>query len=147
MTAAIHDFRSIRRKLERQEQKAEFEEKNPKVEPSMYGWPYGVACPMTEIRRDIDYDAPLYGFSEIGVAACVVTDANDASHSLDTSGTSSGTEHGVQASGHDLAELRIELESWEAQRRAKIALKSMAHPEWPYAGTGFEWTKFVKVKI
>lgn len=45
MTSIIHDFRSIRRKLERQEQKAEFEEKNPKVEPSMYGWPYGVAVP------------------------------------------------------------------------------------------------------
>jgi hypothetical protein len=26
-------------------------------------------------------------------------------------------------------------------------LKSMAHPEWPYAGTPFEWSKFVKVKI
>lgn len=45
MTDAVFDFRSIRRKLERQEQKAEFEEKNPKVEPSMYGWPYGVAVP------------------------------------------------------------------------------------------------------
>jgi hypothetical protein len=24
-------------------------------------------------------------------------------------------------------------------------LKSLAHPQWPYAGTGFEWRKFVKV--
>lgn len=39
----VTDFKSIRRKLERQEQKAEFEEKNP--EPAMYGWPYGVAVP------------------------------------------------------------------------------------------------------
>jgi hypothetical protein len=71
MTSIVTDFKSIRQKLERQEQKAEFEAKNPKVEPSMYGWPYGVAVP----------------------------------------------------------------------------LKSLAHPEWPYAGTGFEWSKFVKVKI
>jgi hypothetical protein len=71
MTSIVTDFKSIRRKLERQEQKVEFEEENPKVEPSMYGWPYGVAVP----------------------------------------------------------------------------LKSMAHPEWPYAGTPFEWSKFVKVKI
>ena len=28
-----------------------------------------------------------------------------------------------------------------------VPLKSMAHPEWPYAGTPFEWSKFVKVKI
>jgi hypothetical protein len=38
----VTDFKSIRKKLERQEQKAEFEEKNPKpVETAMYGWPYG----------------------------------------------------------------------------------------------------------
>jgi hypothetical protein len=66
MTSIVTDFRSIKRILERQDQKAEFEAKNPKVEPSMYGWPYGVAVP----------------------------------------------------------------------------LKSLAHPEWPYAGTGFEWSKF-----
>jgi hypothetical protein len=23
-------------------------------------------------------------------------------------------------------------------------LKSLAHPQWPYAGTGFEWRKFVR---
>jgi hypothetical protein len=72
MTSIVTDFKSIARKLNRQEQKAEFEEKNPPIpDTSMYGWPYGVASP----------------------------------------------------------------------------LKSMAHPEWPYAGTPFEWTKFVKVKI
>jgi hypothetical protein len=71
MTDAIHDYKSIARRLSRQDQKAEFEAKNPKVEPGMYGWPYGVAVP----------------------------------------------------------------------------LKSLAHPERPYAGTGFEWSKFVKVKI
>ncbi|WLB49221.1 hypothetical protein QIH93_15005 [Bradyrhizobium ottawaense] len=48
MTSIVTDFKSIRRKLERQEQKAEFEAKNPKVEPSMYGWPYGVAVPMAD---------------------------------------------------------------------------------------------------
>jgi hypothetical protein len=72
MTMGVFDFKSIKRILDRQEQKAEFEEKNPPIpDTSMYGWPYGVAVP----------------------------------------------------------------------------LKSMAHPEWPYAGTPFEWTKFVKVKI
>jgi hypothetical protein len=70
MTSIVTDFKSIKRILDRQEQKAEFEAKNPKEEPQI-GWPYGVAVP----------------------------------------------------------------------------LKSMAHPEWPYAGTPFEWTKFVKVKI
>ena len=45
MTEAVFQFKAINRKLNRQEQKAEFEEKNPKVEPSMYGWPYGVAVP------------------------------------------------------------------------------------------------------
>jgi hypothetical protein len=72
MKSPVFDFKSIKRILDRQEQKAEFEEKNPPIpDTSMYGWPYGVAVP----------------------------------------------------------------------------LKSMAHPEWPYAGTGFEWSKFVKVKI
>jgi hypothetical protein len=47
MTSIVTDFKSIRQKLERQEQKAEFEAKNPKVEPSMYGWPYGVAVPFS----------------------------------------------------------------------------------------------------
>jgi len=70
MTSIVTDFKSIARKLNRQDQKAEFEANNPKEEPQI-GWPYGVAVP----------------------------------------------------------------------------LKSMAHPEWPYAGTPFEWTKFVKVKI
>jgi hypothetical protein len=46
MTDAVFDFKSIRRKLNRQEQKAEFEEKNPPIpDTSMYGWPYGVAVP------------------------------------------------------------------------------------------------------
>jgi hypothetical protein len=39
MTAAVHDFKAIARKLNRQEQKAEFEAKNP--EPA--AWSYGVA--------------------------------------------------------------------------------------------------------
>lgn len=46
----VTDFKSIRRKLERQEQKAEFEEKNP--EPAMYGWPYGVAVPYAPYVTD-----------------------------------------------------------------------------------------------
>jgi hypothetical protein len=38
--AIVHDFKSIRRKLDRQEQKAEFEAKNPPTDTSTYGWPY-----------------------------------------------------------------------------------------------------------
>jgi hypothetical protein len=45
MTYAAFDFKSINRKLNRQEQKAEFEAKEAKTVQSMYGWPYGVAVP------------------------------------------------------------------------------------------------------
>jgi hypothetical protein len=72
MKSPVFDFKSINRKLNRLEQKAEYEAKNPPVpDTSMYGWPYGVAVPLT----------------------------------------------------------------------------SLAHPQWPYTGTPFEWSKFVKVKI
>lgn len=74
MTSIVTDFKSINRKLNRQEQKAEFEAKNPKVEQSVY-------------------DSLSGGMFGIGTP-----------------------------------------------------LKSMAHPEWPYAGSGFEWAKFVNVK-
>jgi hypothetical protein len=46
MTSAVHDFKAINRKLNRMEQKAEFEEKNP--EPAMYGGPYGAMVPFVE---------------------------------------------------------------------------------------------------
>jgi hypothetical protein len=46
MTDAVFQFKAINRRLNRQEQKAEFEEKNPPIpDTSMYGWPYGVAVP------------------------------------------------------------------------------------------------------
>lgn len=47
MTDAVHDYKSINRKLNRQEQKADFEAKNPKVEQSTYGtgWPFTIASP------------------------------------------------------------------------------------------------------
>jgi hypothetical protein len=48
MTEAVFQFKAIARKLNRQEQKAEFEEKNPPIpDTSMYGWPYGVAVSVT----------------------------------------------------------------------------------------------------
>jgi hypothetical protein len=72
MTEAVFQFKAINRRLNRQEQKAEFEEKNPSSElPSAYAKACSAAVPLT----------------------------------------------------------------------------SMAHPAWPYAGTPFEWTKFVKVKF
>ena len=48
----VTDFKSIRRKLERQEQKADFEEKNPPIDTSMYGWPYGAAVPYAPYVTD-----------------------------------------------------------------------------------------------
>lgn len=50
---------------------------------------------------------------------------------------------------------KAEFEAKEEQQRQSYAnlygvmvpLKSQAHPEWPYTGTPFEWSKFVKVKI
>jgi hypothetical protein len=51
MTEAVFQFKSIKRILDRQEQKAEFEEKNPPIpDTSMYGWPYGVASPLVDFR-------------------------------------------------------------------------------------------------
>jgi hypothetical protein len=48
MTEAVFQFKAINQVLNRQEQKAEFEEKNPPIpDTSMYGWPYGVAVSVT----------------------------------------------------------------------------------------------------
>jgi hypothetical protein len=76
----VHDFKSIRRKLERQDQKAEFEAKEEQQRQS-YANLYGVMVP----------------YIEDGVV--------------------------------------------------QLKWGSLAHPAWPYTGTGFEWSKFVKVKI
>jgi hypothetical protein len=46
MTSIVTDFKSINRVLNRQEQKAEFEEKNP--EPAMYGWVCGAIVAYAE---------------------------------------------------------------------------------------------------
>jgi hypothetical protein len=49
MTEAVFQFKAIAQKLNRQEQKAEFEAKNPPApDTSMYSWPYGVAVPLAE---------------------------------------------------------------------------------------------------
>jgi len=50
MTMGVFDFKAIRRKLDCQEQKAEFDEKNPKPEPAMKivwtpEWGYGTPVP------------------------------------------------------------------------------------------------------
>jgi hypothetical protein len=47
---AIHDYKAIARRFNRQEQKAEFEAKNPA--PPTYGWPYGVAVPYLAPEKD-----------------------------------------------------------------------------------------------
>jgi hypothetical protein len=70
MTMGVFDFKSIRLKLDRQEQKAEFEEKNPKPDQNKVVW------------------TPEWGY---------------------------GT---------------------------PVPMKSMAHKDWPYTGTPWEWPKF-----
>lgn len=47
MTSIVTDFKSIRRKLERQEQKAEFEAKEA-AERASYAGLYGVMVPLTD---------------------------------------------------------------------------------------------------
>jgi hypothetical protein len=50
MKSPVFDFKSINRKLNRLEQKAEYDSKNPPVpDTSMYGWPYGVASPVVSV--------------------------------------------------------------------------------------------------
>jgi hypothetical protein len=62
MTMGVFDFKAIKRKLDRQEQKAEFEAKNPPApDTSMYGWPYGVAVPYgADFWNGLEYDDALH---------------------------------------------------------------------------------------
>jgi hypothetical protein len=65
MTSIVSDFKSIRRILDRQEQKAEFEEKNPPIpDTSMYGWPYGVASPLMDQMGSAEAGRIAGGFCE-----------------------------------------------------------------------------------
>lgn len=60
MTSPVFDFKAIKRKLDCQEQKAEFEEKNPKVDPNKVVWSpewgYGVAAPLNINYTVFDYE-------------------------------------------------------------------------------------------
>ena len=47
----VTDFKSIRRKLERQEQKAKFEEENPTLEQARAIW-HGTAVPLVPVVFD-----------------------------------------------------------------------------------------------
>jgi hypothetical protein len=47
MTSIVTDFKSIRQKLERQEQKAEYEANNPVPDMGTGAWPYGAVVPLT----------------------------------------------------------------------------------------------------
>jgi hypothetical protein len=68
----VTDFKSINRILSRQEQKAEFEEKNP--EPAMYGWPYGAMVPFAIVHQGGHHtvwcDGKVHKRSSGGYAAC-----------------------------------------------------------------------------
>lgn len=50
MTAAVFDFKAIRRKVERMEQKAEFEAKNPPELRDPWGM-YGVPVPFAPAKE------------------------------------------------------------------------------------------------
>jgi hypothetical protein len=45
MKSPVFDFKAINRRLNRQDQKAEFEAKNPKVDQAVQSYLYGVAVP------------------------------------------------------------------------------------------------------
>jgi len=53
MVDAVFDFKAINRKLNRQEQKAEFEAKNPVPDSQSVGWPmFGVpVMPLTSLAH------------------------------------------------------------------------------------------------
>jgi len=53
MTSIVTDFKSIKSKLDRMEQKAEFEAKNPPIDTSMYGWPYGAVTPYMVLEGEV----------------------------------------------------------------------------------------------
>jgi hypothetical protein len=55
MTAAVFDFKAIKRKVDRKEQKAEFEAKNPPELHDPWGM-YGVPMP---------FSGPNVGFSDL----------------------------------------------------------------------------------
>jgi hypothetical protein len=68
MTEAVYQFKAIARKLNRQEQKAEFEEKNPPIpDTSMYGWPYGVASPLVDFRLSDESIAQIRDYFAIKI--------------------------------------------------------------------------------
>jgi len=56
MTSIVTDFKSIKRKLDRMEQKAEFDEKEAAKadqSPAMYGWPYGAVTPYMVLEGEV----------------------------------------------------------------------------------------------
>jgi hypothetical protein len=113
MTSIVTDFKSIRQKLERQEQKAEYEAKEAEQRASYAGL----------------YLVPFEGVKTGGTSA-----------PMDLMGASrAGRLTGGSCDAVTLATAQLPPYT--------PSLKSMAHPEWPYAGTPFEWSKFVKVKI
>jgi len=117
MTNAVHDYKSIARRLNRQDQKAEFEAKNPKVEQSAYdalsGGMFGIGSPLMDQMGSTHAGrltgAPFQGDGRIGTS--------------------------------------VPLDGRQPLPPYTPSLKSLAHPNWPYQGTGFEWAKFVKVRI
>jgi hypothetical protein len=99
MTESVFQFKAIARRLNCNDQKADFEEKNPKPEPNKvvwsHEWGYGVATPLAGVASDLSMSGPVMKPSAVNEAA-------------------------------------------------RKYMSSLAHPEWPYAGTAHEWRGFVK---
>lgn len=137
MTSIVTDFKSIRRILDRQEQKAEYEANNPKEEQSAYGYLYGTPVPYALVHTVELPDGRL-----IRVPASQLN-GTPVPLVVGTSGVMPLTEAEVTS-----ALMAIPTCSpAEYDASFKDPLGSLAHPEWPYSWTPFEWSKFVKVKI
>ena len=74
MTMGVFDFKAIARKLNCQEQRAEFEAENSKPEPAMYGCPCSVAVPFSIVHQGGHHtvwcDGNVHKKSGGGYAAC-----------------------------------------------------------------------------
>jgi hypothetical protein len=128
MTEAVFQFKAIARRLNRQEQKAEFDAKDAeqrKAYEAMGGGMFGIGSPLMD----------QMGSTEAGrLTGAPFEGVLQGSCSTPMSILSGGA-------GERVALTVAQLPPYTP------SLTSMAHPEWPYQGTGFEWAKFVKVKI
>jgi hypothetical protein len=150
MTEAVFQFKAIARKLNRQEQKAEFEEKNPPVpDTSMYGWPYGAAVSVTSDS----YTPPEWLLNQVPLSDLMGSTEAGRLTGILTGGASTPMlgaaelppytpSQGVAVPFDAKANLHDVLDQVRADIDRVTGLSSLAHPEWPYTGSPHEWPKF-----